>query len=731
MEVKGDPTHSPAKKPQDTVLARALYDNNSEYSQELGFVKGDVLTVLKKDPEGYEGWWICSLRGKVGIAPGNRLEILGTITPKHTASEPEPYDQIPTPTTNDSSHTERDENSFPRPPITCYENVSHSQSTRNGYLPQSSQDHRSHSPSLPVSLDGNADLEAPSLKGDSTLDKLKQLTVSDPSKNHQSADHQAAVLEIDDIPQRRTGAKAGSHGNATGKPTVRFAEPYYVNCDTPTNGGLSSGTRVPATQAQLQLPGPERTDQSALKPRPGPHGSEPTRMPYTGPIPPPRLDTLSPDWIPQAGTGPWNAASGGGGSSGEDLLSYCSLGSVQSSSSSSTAITTGSSARFSTDTRSQWGQIQGHIETLISDLTALLDRERRGCVPTQAGVQRIKQLVNDLVCEVTLLRELIDTAREVAFRQRSTQLQHLLHRYRCDLQKEEESLNLTLFQLQGNDLQTKVSEQVTLEAVGASVRSLSTLLSALTVSSHSFLGLLSASSASSPSAGEDGGAARAAVAKEGDAELLIGVTLKEADSADDITPPATGDLASLLQVYAAQMQSHNLLVRDTVEEFLGFLRTRTARDKTMGQRAPLPTAGVVIAHAKFLLRCASQLVNLAASLSAALKDVAPDAVADGRPSAVNAERLQASIESAGDAVCEALKGLIAQTKEVAGYLSAPSLDLPQPAKCSGRPIISGPELERLVGAISRVASTTSDLKQLVVSVSNTASENRSSSSTNS
>ncbi|VDN99652.1 unnamed protein product [Rodentolepis nana] len=62
-----------------TILARALFDNTAEVAQELTFTRGDVLTVLKKDPPGFEGWWICSLAGKVGIAPGNRLEILGSV----------------------------------------------------------------------------------------------------------------------------------------------------------------------------------------------------------------------------------------------------------------------------------------------------------------------------------------------------------------------------------------------------------------------------------------------------------------------------------------------------------------------------------------------------------------------------------------------------------------------------------------------------------------------------
>ncbi|EUB56056.1 Cas scaffolding protein family member 4 [Echinococcus granulosus] len=65
--------------PNTTVLARALFDNSAEVAQELTFSRGDVLIVLKRDPPGFEGWWICSLAGRVGIAPGNRLEILGSV----------------------------------------------------------------------------------------------------------------------------------------------------------------------------------------------------------------------------------------------------------------------------------------------------------------------------------------------------------------------------------------------------------------------------------------------------------------------------------------------------------------------------------------------------------------------------------------------------------------------------------------------------------------------------
>ncbi|KAK7873297.1 hypothetical protein R5R35_011359 [Gryllus longicercus] len=71
-------------QPQDTILvsntqhcvARALYDNIAESPDELAFRKGDLLTVLEQNTAGLEGWWLCSLRGRQGICPGNRLRLL-------------------------------------------------------------------------------------------------------------------------------------------------------------------------------------------------------------------------------------------------------------------------------------------------------------------------------------------------------------------------------------------------------------------------------------------------------------------------------------------------------------------------------------------------------------------------------------------------------------------------------------------------------------------------------
>ncbi|XP_072370703.1 cas scaffolding protein family member 4-like isoform X2 [Scyliorhinus torazame] len=58
------------------LMAKALYDNKAETPDELGFCKGDILTVIERNVKGDEGWWRCSLHGRQGIAPGNRLQLL-------------------------------------------------------------------------------------------------------------------------------------------------------------------------------------------------------------------------------------------------------------------------------------------------------------------------------------------------------------------------------------------------------------------------------------------------------------------------------------------------------------------------------------------------------------------------------------------------------------------------------------------------------------------------------
>ncbi|CAG9767492.1 unnamed protein product [Ceutorhynchus assimilis] len=57
-------------------LARALYDNVPDSPDELEFRKGDTLVVLEQNTANIEGWWLCSLRGRQGICPANRLRLI-------------------------------------------------------------------------------------------------------------------------------------------------------------------------------------------------------------------------------------------------------------------------------------------------------------------------------------------------------------------------------------------------------------------------------------------------------------------------------------------------------------------------------------------------------------------------------------------------------------------------------------------------------------------------------
>ncbi|KAL7978741.1 hypothetical protein Chor_013230, partial [Crotalus horridus] len=87
------------------VLAKALYDNVAESPDELSFRKGDIMTVLERNTQGLDGWWLCSLHGRQGIVPGNRLKILvgmydkkqfpGPVQGSPQPSLPQPAGQTP------------------------------------------------------------------------------------------------------------------------------------------------------------------------------------------------------------------------------------------------------------------------------------------------------------------------------------------------------------------------------------------------------------------------------------------------------------------------------------------------------------------------------------------------------------------------------------------------------------------------------------------------------------
>ncbi|RXM30620.1 Enhancer of filamentation 1 [Acipenser ruthenus] len=73
---------------ESNLMAKALYDNVPESPEELAFRKGDILTVIEQNTGGLEGWWLCSLHGRQGIAPGNRLKLLiGPMFDSHSPNQ--------------------------------------------------------------------------------------------------------------------------------------------------------------------------------------------------------------------------------------------------------------------------------------------------------------------------------------------------------------------------------------------------------------------------------------------------------------------------------------------------------------------------------------------------------------------------------------------------------------------------------------------------------------------
>lgn len=60
-------------------LARVLYPYTAQNEDELDLVEGDTVTVLCDESASYaEGWLVGTVDGKMGLFPGNYVEILET-----------------------------------------------------------------------------------------------------------------------------------------------------------------------------------------------------------------------------------------------------------------------------------------------------------------------------------------------------------------------------------------------------------------------------------------------------------------------------------------------------------------------------------------------------------------------------------------------------------------------------------------------------------------------------
>lgn len=66
---------STSSGPRPQLLARARYNNLAEAPDELSFRQGDIVTVVQKDFNKQLDWWLCELRGNVGMVPANYFEV--------------------------------------------------------------------------------------------------------------------------------------------------------------------------------------------------------------------------------------------------------------------------------------------------------------------------------------------------------------------------------------------------------------------------------------------------------------------------------------------------------------------------------------------------------------------------------------------------------------------------------------------------------------------------------
>ncbi|XP_013379436.1 unconventional myosin-Ie-like [Lingula anatina] len=68
----GRPKPKPNPKPKPLLPeCRCLYAYDAQDTDELSFNEGDIISLIKEDPQ---GWWTGRLRGKEGLFPSNYVE---------------------------------------------------------------------------------------------------------------------------------------------------------------------------------------------------------------------------------------------------------------------------------------------------------------------------------------------------------------------------------------------------------------------------------------------------------------------------------------------------------------------------------------------------------------------------------------------------------------------------------------------------------------------------------
>ena len=59
------------------TLVRAIYEYSAQFDEELSFIEGALIELLRTDDNGVDdGWWEGQYQGKVGVFPSVVVELL-------------------------------------------------------------------------------------------------------------------------------------------------------------------------------------------------------------------------------------------------------------------------------------------------------------------------------------------------------------------------------------------------------------------------------------------------------------------------------------------------------------------------------------------------------------------------------------------------------------------------------------------------------------------------------
>eukprot|EP00731_Ephydatia_muelleri_P026737 Em0018g837a len=97
------------------LLAKAHYNNVAERPDELSFRQGDTITVLDIDHNGQVDWWLCELRGVVGMVPANYLDVFHSSGPGYDTYDV-PRSTAVSPHSVHSTHTDDGRDIYDLPP---------------------------------------------------------------------------------------------------------------------------------------------------------------------------------------------------------------------------------------------------------------------------------------------------------------------------------------------------------------------------------------------------------------------------------------------------------------------------------------------------------------------------------------------------------------------------------------------------------------------------------------